>query len=1244
MSKQSLSPASAAVRGLAFVLAGALAGAGWAATPVPSQTPLISRIATPPPPNVMITIDDSGSMQANYMPEGTATVGSYKVAMPTIPSMNDVIDIWYGDAQIRTYTLGTNLPKGVSYADPAGTNAFQRQMRSSAVNSIFYDPTVLYLPWLTPDGKTRMADASYTAARWDPLAATVPLTTDLSQVTSVSTKWCKSAVQSECLGTAASATYDPALYYVLKPGADPGDVANYTQFDLNNAAVTSYSSYAARVCSPTLSGACCTAATCTRTQEQQNFANWFVYYRTRSLLMKGAMSESLSGVVGTEPSDIKLRVGWGTINSGTSTIDGVDTPVVKSGIRDLESTQLKTVLTGIQGINPFGSTPLRQATTTVGKYYQRDVATDSGSPWRTKPGMANDGLTPLSCRRAYSLLTTDGYYNDDPRSIGNAGSSSSFLTDFKGDISLLAKFNGDIDSNNGPTYGAAGPQTPVDPLNPLGYSPNQYVAEAPYKDGQANMLADYAMTQYVVDLQPSLDNKVPQSTMNGDLAYWQHLNMMTVGLGVTGTVDPANGPPAQWSADKIDDLWHAAVDTHGQFFSARNSTTLIAGLQTALGNASATSRSEGGAAVSGTALSSSTFVYLPSYSPVAWTGTIKAYPLDPLTGVPAKNATWDAASVLPKPASRNIFTWDGSQSTAFNTGMSATLKNLVGPAATQDNLINYIRGDQTNEGSTKTFRQRGSVLGDFIDSTPLLVKDLVDLGYDRVPGAPGYRAYYGTKAARQTGLIVEGANDGMLHMFGTADGVETYAYVPKIELSNLATLASQDYGSTTNFHRDFVDGPQVETDAYIKTKRNATAWANVVVGSFGGGAPGIYAHDVTNFSAMDAQTMLWEVDGGASGDADLGYVLSKIPVGVVPAGSPLAAKGSRWKAFVGNGAYSVNGNAVLLVIDMETGNIDFRIPLGSSGSNGLMGVKVLQDSQTQEALAVYAGDLQGNVWRVDLTGSGAPSVGFGGKPLFRAFDSAGNPQPIVEAPAIYPRLTGVGSMVLFGTGKLIDAADADSTSPQSFYGIWDPTPAGTNATDASPFAATILSGTVRSQLTEQTISPLGSGAYGVTTNTVDFAKQLGWFMDLTPVSPTQRVIYSPLVVGQFVLINTMAPGPTPVAQSCDQPQATSAYFLLPAESGASYQDAPVWDMNGDGQFDSRDEVDNQQAAGYSPGSFGGDTNIFGMAPQPDGTAVYRNVTPGSGDGGGKNFAPRCVNNCSSVVQKRVWQQLMTPPF
>jgi type IV pilus assembly protein PilY1 len=1241
MFKNTRSPVLGALRGLAFAAATALATAAWAAsTPMPAQVPLISRVASPPPPTVMITIDDSGSMQANFMPEVGTKVNGFAVTMPTLSSMADMIDIWYGDKQTRTYS-GFQIPRGITYAIPGGLNRFQRQMRSAAVNSIFYDPTVLYLPWLKPDGVTRMPNAVYTAAYWDPVNTGLG-STDLSQKPNVNTGWCGDAVPSHCTGSSSN-TYDPALYYVIKTtSSDPNDPASYTEYDLNDGNASKIYPFAtvSRVCSG--GGGCCAATGCTLTQERQNFANWFVYYRTRTLLMKGAMSESLSGVVGTSAADMKLRVGFGTINSGSQSIDGKSTSVVRLGVRDLDHTQLTNVLTGIQAINPYGSTPLRQATVTVGDYFRRDASSDSGSPWRTLPGTSSDGKTPVDCRRAYELLTTDGYYNDSP---ANAGSG----------IAGLTGYGGNIDGNDGPSYGTAGV---VSPGNELGLSPNHYTHGTPYSDSSSNMLADYGMAHYVADLQPNMANKVRTNPSTGDIAYWQHLTMMTVGLGVQGTLtpDPNNPgvpilPPGGWGTDKIDDLWHAAVDTHGTFFSARNVVTLTEGLSSALGKATADPRSEGGAAVSGTTLQTTTVKYTPSYAAAAWTGHLNAYKLDPVSGLQT-SLLWDAATVMPAAASRNLYTWTGAsqQSVKFDTSMSSTLKDLVAPAATQNSLIDYIRGDRSNEGVGKPYRRRDGVLGDLIDSTPLLVQGLVDLGYDNLPGAPGYRGYVTAKQARTSGVIFDGGNDGMLHGFRTTDGVEVYGYVPKVELPNLSILAAQDYGSSTNFHRDFVDGPQVETDAYIQTRRvGSKAWSDIVIGSFGGGAPGAYALDVTSLSAFDDRTLLWELAGGAGGDPDVGYIMSKIAVGVLPSSNVGSLTPGQWLAFVGNGVDSVNGRAVMLLVDLYSGNIVSRIVLPSSGANGLMGVKLVYNAN-QEVVAAYAGDLQGNLWRVDFTGGSAPTVGFGNKPLFRAVDATGTPQPIVEAPAVYPR--SLGNMVLFGTGKLIDATDADSATPQSFYGVWDNTPAGAVSTASSPFEASIASGTERQMIVEQTISPLTGGYYQVSSNPVDFATKFGWVMDLTPVNPKQRVIYSPLIVGQFVLINTMAPGATPVPQSCDQPRGSSAYFLLPAETGAAYQAAPVWDVDGDGVVgDAGDSMSSNgqtvQAAGYSIDSSGGDTNIISV-----GGGTYQNITSGDQSGGGsgggtgnpdKRFMPPpCIANCK--IQKRVWQQLLTPPF
>src|SRR5262249_906543 len=95
---------------------------------------------------------------------------------------------------------------------------------------------------------------------------------------------------------------------------------------------------------------------------------------------------------------------------------------------------------------------------------------------------------------------------------------------------------------------------------------------------------------------------------------------------------------------------------------------------------------------------------------------------------------------------------------------------------------------------------------------------------------------------------------------------------------------------------------------------------------------------------------------------------------------------------------------------------------------------------------IYAGDLQGNLWKFDVT-SGNPAswgvaytVSSNPAPLFTAKDSLGNPQPITERPVVG---YGAGSslVVLFGTGELIQASDrnVDASHPlvQTFYGIFD---------------------------------------------------------------------------------------------------------------------------------------------------------------------------------------------------------------
>ena len=64
-----------------------------------------------------------------------------------------------------------------------------------------------------------------------------------------------------------------------------------------------------------------------------------------------------------------------------------------------------------------------------------------------------------------------------------------------------------------------------------------------------------------------------------------------VSIGLRGTLNPDNPPPAPWSVDpttggesnkRIDDLWHAALNGHGKFVVANNSDKFASALIDAL--------------------------------------------------------------------------------------------------------------------------------------------------------------------------------------------------------------------------------------------------------------------------------------------------------------------------------------------------------------------------------------------------------------------------------------------------------------------------------------------------------------------------------------------------------------------------------------------------------------------------------------------------------------------------------------
>lgn len=1229
-----------------IALSGSFLLATVAMAAAPSQTPLTSRSGDIPPPNVMITIDDSSSMLSDGMPEGDFTLNGKTVSV------------------IKSYVAGfpdDDRKPGSSYACAAPANSaspylFQMQFRSPDVNTIWYNPETRYQPWFKPqaaaDGSgVRMADSNPAAARWDPVVSN--RTFALNQNKSYETTWCTSS--SDRNSFFDTMAFNPGLYYRLAQGADPTKSASYTKFDVNDA----------NIYGPTLKSVNrtdCAAARCTQREELQNFANWFTYYRMRESMAKAAVTEAFFNFKD------KLRAGYGRINkSNESKVDGgtLKFKGVEKGIAQLDSTQLALILNGVQGIESTASTPLRKAIDYVGTYFYN--RTDSYSPWVTTPGATSSpGNQKLACRRAINVLTTDGYYNDG--------------YDAAGDLDTTA---------NTYNYSSASD-------NPNGYSPTKYTPKRPFMDAGGspvlNTLADAAMRWYIRDLDSTVPNKI--APVDGDIAYWQHLTQFTVGIGVKGSLDSssqtakaatlaaltngtANWPSPSTNPGKIDDLWHAAVNTGGDFYSVKNVTELTNALSNAFGRAVGNDAREAGVATVASTLVTNNLKFVPQYKSGAWYGDVLAYRLDDNGDVQNANPVWKASSALPAFSARNLVTWNGTAPAIFSTGdVNAVGKGLIATTTAEaDKLIGYIRGDTTNEGAAASYRSRGAqLLGDFVNSPPVFVKNLLNLNYQKLSTAAQsstYAAYQTAKNARTAGVVGVGGNAGIFHLFREDTGAESFGFVPREGYAGFATIANKTYGGKDNYHRFFVDGPTVEVDAFITPRgESSSRWTNLLMGSMGAGGKSVFAMHLPTANptaGMNANSVQWELNGRA----DLGYVMGDMRTGPIQGGTS-------WYAFIGNGPYSANGTAALLVVNLQTGSVVKSITLPGA-NNGLGGVYLLRNAY-QEVYAAYAGDLLGNLWRFDFENAADTNtwrVGFGGSALFKALDASGNPQPITAAPVVVTHPSR-GYVVQVGTGRLIDAADASSTLRQTFYGVWDPTAANASSySTTGPFAAVnnSLVSPYRALMVQQNINgtpvhgtkvvngvSVDSGElfYQLSSNTVNWETQKGWYLDLT-IADGQRVVYTPQTILNYVYFSTMVPA-APAAE-CEYNVGSGYNFVVNAVSGAALT-SPVFDVNNDGVVNANDGVVGgmkSQADGIDKlltaqdNVVGDNTTVQQCLPDVHHKCAKANSCLVVVVNTGNEAEEICVdgpNNCDTnpnmpgctkVVKDRVWRQLLTPP-
>jgi type IV pilus assembly protein PilY1 len=1118
-----------------------------------AQTPLNSSVSVPPA--FVMAVDNSGSMTfqtlfpgqdgAAFWDYGSRATNGYFIGSGSSARLRLANEIEYSNGQPTNGDMN-----GFHHTIPSPNYRIDANRRAIApidnfgfarspdVNPAYFNPLVTYSPWKRPNAANEIVDypqASITATRVDPDAATPAI--------NVAANWRANSGRDEYFYVPQGATLPAGTVYETYNDGGCGGLTGGGWNTLGSArtltggcevaieyypatvylkSATSGAAWGYTATPTTATNACGNGCNLYKYEIKsanfaagkyalaiQNFANWFSFYGNRNRAMKAALTLSLER---TE----KMRVGMFTINPSSYT------DVV---MRDMSVAAEKAALYNekLLALNASGGTPNRFAVEHVGKQFMR---TDTGAPVK------------YACQINAGMLFTDGYSN-----------------------------------GGGPAVGSHDADMP-----------------APLADAYANTLADTAALYYKTTLRSDLGlGKVPvpeacKTTPNDpklDCRADPHMNFYGVTLGARGdiygvTYDPVTNTPdpytpagyPAWRAfqndapSTVDEIWHATMNARGKFINATTPADITSAMREILASVGGGATPSGSIGLVGSRVGSNTLSVEPTYEQANngtdWFSRLNAYTAtnDPVTGNITFTNKWEASanlnaagrvvrfgkttagSVKPTVGDFTATALGATDANVLAALCSDALQNCAGKfnridgGVTGAEAVAYLRGDRAHDGGK--LRKRTTLLGDIVNSTPIVSSKGDDYGYRSLRSADGltgdvlnYANYLTSKRTGRTTFVYVGANDGMFHAFNGDTGAEAFAYIPATSVGHMGNLLfpyrASDRNDQVFQHRYFVDGLATVSDAH-----DGSAWKTVLAASVGAGGRGVFALDMSNQNAL---SVLWEVNdmsGDANGAKDIGSVLGKIAiVPVKEAGGAI-----KWKAIFGNGYDSVNGKAVLFLVDIADGKVTRITATETTGTlptrtkNGLGNVVVIdryQGTSTTEARdgfadTVYAGDLNGALWKFDLRDN---TVALGGNPLFiaRYKDDYNLRQPILGG--LEATTVGNDVMVLFGTGSFSFSDDPSDKAMQSAYGIID--------------RGAVING--RSELQQQYITEevdtTGAVLRDVTGDRLNAAKK-GWYINLgvdrakngNPTATGERFIGNPRLQNGILFFPTYDPNST----------------------------------------------------------------------------------------------------------------------
>lgn len=899
-----------------------------------------------------------------------------------------------------------------------------------------------------------------------------------------------------------------------------------------------------------------------------------------------------------------------------------------NGMRLIDKTHRTNLTNWIDALtlpNP-SNTPSHLAMQRVLDYFS---SSSNYNPWRNNPQTPTD-LSELSCRKSFHVFMTDGSWNSVYASSkdgdgvamggGNADGVSRDLPDNVRYDTSSAQTRFYRDTRGIPAISTFSDlafhmwatdlrtNLPNDVKFRQKVSTNEMYGTAaitPYWNPKNNPASWQHIVTYTIGFKGAAEKWTGDIQWAGGMYSGDGISKLAQGnytwtsplcgtnLNSTCTVDQGV-KDADVNNRRKQELWHAAMNGRGVFFPAPDDTALTAAFQSIMADI----RAEGtGGVVSVAAnkrdLRQDALVYLASFTPEYWAGDISARGVRASDTSLSATASWSAAARLDlgtvNVSARLIKTHNGTGGVDFSWAALATpQRSLIrgtGTDAQGRAKLDYLRGDRSNE-QTQTggiLRTRGSRLGTIVNSNLWAQTETPPYPVE-FRGHASFRKL--TRDQNRSPMVMVGANDGMFHVFDARTGDEFLAYVPLGVYSKLDGYTDPRYK-----HLYKVDGSPFAGDVDVSSSAISNgvepSWKTYAVAPLGAGGRGYAILDMTSTekSALQLNTVV-VLDNSSSSTStsqttndpdDIGHMVSPPttdPIDPRRADQFVKLNNGRWAVLLGNGVNSVIERAALLVQYLD-GNRELLVIPAQAGTglgNGLAAPRPLDVDGNGTADVVYAGDLQGNFWKFDLTRADPNQWGMaawgtsgvckpGGStaclPLMTAVDSAGKAQAITVAPMWVPHPLG-GVVLNFGTGRLLEETDRENKSVQSLYGVWDSTRysrSGSVVTASN--GPNVVGGTLRSRLVQQTIT----GQVARTTGTTDLRNYFntsrnpvlytqnastsprGWYVDLPATG--ERMLGNPrLQPGNLVRFETRVPAETLKEGTCSAVPPPELGFLM----------------------------------------------------------------------------------------------------